>query len=118
MRYRFTDTWASVMVGAGWVVLSGSVLTGIALGIAREAGITRVHPFTQFNARVEELFVFLACTLVGFVVGGFFIVLGQMLHVVLDIRQVVIGIRRGLKRSTRPGDKSTGEGRWAGLSDR
>jgi hypothetical protein len=55
---------------------------------------------------------------VGFIVGGFFIVLGQMLHVVLDIRQVVIGIRRGLKQSTPPGDESRGKGRWAGLSDR
>lgn len=118
MRYRFTYAWASVMVGAGWVVLIGSVFTGIALGIAREAGITNVHLFTQSNARVEELFVFLACTLVGFIVGGFLIVLGQMLHAVLDLRQVVIGIRRDLKHSTLPVDEARGEGRWAGLSDR
>jgi hypothetical protein len=106
------------MVGTGWVVLIGSVFTGIALGIARETGITSTHPFSPFNARVEELFVFLACTLVGVIVGGFFIVLGQMLHVVLDLRQVVIGIRRDLKHSSPRGDESGSEGRWVGLSDR
>ncbi len=54
MRYRFTDTWASVVVGAGWIVFIGSVFAGIAHGLAREAGIVGAHPFTRFNARVEE----------------------------------------------------------------
>ncbi len=70
MRYRFTDTWASVVVGAGWIVFIGSVFAGIAHGLAREAGIVGAHPFTRFNGRVEELFVLLACGLAGFLVGG------------------------------------------------
>ena len=112
MRYRFTDTWASVVVGAGWIVFIGSVFTGIALGIAREAGIMKAHPFTRYNARVEELFVFLACALAGFLVGGLLIVLGQLLHVILDIRYAV------LQNVTHPESESRGEGWWTGRSDR
>jgi len=113
MRYRFTDTWASVVVGTGWIVFSGSVFTGIAHGIAREAGIVGAHPFTRFNARVEELFVFLACALAGFLVGGALIALGQLLHVMLDIRHAMIGLRSDLQSVSRPERDSRGEGRWA-----
>ena len=112
MRYRFTDTWASVVVGAGWIVFIGSILTGIAHGMARETGIIGAHPFTRHNARVEELFVFLACALVGFLVGGLLIVLGQLLHVILDIRHSVIGLRSDLQSVSRPEQDSRGEGRW------
>ena len=113
MRYRFTDTWASVVVGAGWIVFMGSVFTGIAHGIAREAGIVGAHPFTRFNARVEELFVFLACALAGFLVGGALIALGQLLHVMLDIRRSVIGLHSDLQSVSRPERDSRGEGRWS-----
>lgn len=118
MRYRFTDTWANVVVGAGSIVFIGSVFTGIALGIAREAGIMKAHPFTRYNARVEELFVFLACTVAGFLAGGLLIVLGQLLHVILDIRHSVIGLRSDLQNVTHPESESGGEGRWTGRSDR
>jgi hypothetical protein len=113
MRYRFTDTWASVVVGAGWIVFMGSVFAGIAHGIAREAGIVGAHPFTRFNARVEELFVFLACALAGFLVGGALIALGQLLHVMLDIRHSVIGLHSDLQSVSRPERDSRGEGRWS-----
>ena len=113
MRYRFTDTWASVVVGAGWIVFVGSVFTGLAHGIAREAGIVGAHPFTRFNVRVEELFVLLACGLAGFLVGGSLIALGQLLHVMLDIRHAVIGLRSDLQSVSRPERDSRGEGRWA-----
>ncbi len=106
MRYRFTDTWASVVVGAGWIVFIGSVFAGIAHGLAREAGIVGAHPFTRFNARVEELFVLLACGLAGFLVGGALIAL-------LDIRHSVIGLRSDLQSVSRPERDSRGEGRWA-----
>jgi hypothetical protein len=112
MRYRFTDTWASVVVGAGWVVFIGSAFTGIAHGIAREAGIVGAHPFTRSNARVEELFVFLACAVAGFLVGGALIALGQLLHVMLDIRYAV------LQNVTHPERESRGEGRWSERADR
>src|SRR5512137_3181933 len=111
VRYRFTDTWASVVVGMGWIVFIGSTFTGIAHGIAREAGLMRAHPFTRYNARVEELFVFLACALAGFLVGGLLIALGQLLHVMLDIRHSVISLRSDLQNVPHPERESRGEGR-------
>lgn len=99
MRYRFTEMWANVVAAAGWVVFLGSVGAGLAHGLARETGLVTVHPLTRFNTRVEELFIVLACAVAGFVAGGTLIVLGQMLHALLDIRRIAFGVHHDLRRA-------------------
>ncbi len=117
MRYRFTDTWASIIVGLGWVILAGGVLTGIAAVVSIEMGIAKAPPILQFNQRLDAFFLFLGFAVGGLLGGGFFIMLGQMLHAVLDMRQLLIDIRRALRETRRGDDDSRNRARWADLAD-
>jgi hypothetical protein len=88
--YRFTQFWASVVVGLGvGVMVLGVVSAGLLVLLPAQIPVPYPWP---------RILVAAVAVVAGLVVGAPLIVTGQLVQVFLDQRRLLAGIHRRLRR--------------------
>ena len=88
--YRFTQFWASILVGLGvGAMVLGVVTAGLLVLLPAEIPVPYSGP--RILAAAAAIFG-------GFLVGGPLILAGQLVQVLLDQRRLLAGIHRRLRR--------------------